>query len=184
MAELRYTAITSLDGYVDDASGGFGWAAPDAEVHRFVNDAERAVGTHLYGRRMYAVMAAWETMDDPEPLMQDYARIWRAADKVVFSTTLDAVTTARTRLQRTFDPAAVRQLVAAADRDVSIGGPGLAAHALAAGLVAEVCQFVVPEIVGGGTRWLPDDARLSLELVDEQRFGCGVVCLRYRVLPV
>jgi dihydrofolate reductase len=179
MARLLYSAITSLDGYIADADGRFDWAAPGEEVHAFVNDLERPVGTYLYGRRMYDVMRVWETMDDPEPVMRDYAEIWRAADKVVYSTTLDAPTTARTRVERAFDPEAVRALKAGARRDLSIGGAGLAAHALAAGLVDEVSLFLNPIVVGGGTRALPDGVRLPLELADERRFAGGVVYLRY-----
>jgi dihydrofolate reductase len=179
MARLLYSAITSLDGYIADAEGRFDWAAPGEEVHAFVNDLERPVGTYLYGRLMYDVMRVWETMDDPEPVMRDYAEIWRAADKVVYSTTLDAPTTARTRVERAFDPEAVRALKAGAGRDISIGGAGLAAHALAAGLVDEVSLFLNPIVVGGGTRALPDGVRLPLELADERRFAGGVVYLRY-----
>jgi dihydrofolate reductase len=176
---LVYSAIASLDGYVVDASGSFDWAAPDEEVHAAVNDAERGIGTYLYGRRMYEVMTFWETADDDDPVMRDYAAIWQAADKVVYSTTLPAVTTARTRLERAFDPDAVRAL--AADGVVSIGGPTLAAHALRAGLVDECHLYVVPEVVGGGTPWLPDDVRISLDLLDVRRFASGVVHLSYGV---
>lgn len=181
MAKLIYSAIASLDGYVADADGNFGWAAPDEEVHAFVNDLERPIGTHLYGRRMYEVMAAWETIDDEHPAMRDFAEIWRAADKVVYSTMLDAVATGKTRLERVFEPDAVRRMKASADRDISIGGPGLAAHALEAGVVDEVHFFAVPVIVGGGTHWLPDGVRFDLELLDERRFASGVVHLHYRV---
>ena len=184
MARLVYAAITSLDGYVNDASGDFAWAAPDEEVHAFVNDLERAVGTYLYGRRMYEVMRFWETASDgpDEPaVFGDYARLWRAADKVVYSTTLTGVSTARTRLEPRFDPAAVRRAKEAADRDLTVGGPHLAAAALRAGLVDELHQIVVPEVVGGGTRWLPDDVRVSLELVDERAFASGTVHVHYRV---
>jgi dihydrofolate reductase len=183
VAALIYTSIASLDGYVADANGDFDWAEPDAEVHRHVNEQEESVGTYLYGRRTYEVMAVWETEDwltGQSPEVQDYARIWRAADKVVYSTTLETVSTARTRLERTFDPPAVRQLVAQADRDVGLGGPGLAATALKAGLVDECSIYVVPIVVGGGTPWLPDRLRLRLDLIEERRFGNGVVLLRYR----
>jgi dihydrofolate reductase len=181
MARLRYSAITSLDGYVNDADGGFGWAAPDEALHQAVNDHTREVGTLLLGRRTYEVLRFWETApgDVPGP-MGEYARIWRGADKVVYSTTLESVTTARTRLERAFDPDAVRLLKESADRDLSIGGPGLAGHAVRAGLVDEYRLFVVPFVVGGGTSWLPDDARVPLRLVDERRFAGGVVLLRYR----
>jgi dihydrofolate reductase len=188
VARLVYSALTSLDGYVVDAEGHFDWAAPDDEVHAFVNDHERVVGTYLYGRRMYDVMAAWQDLaPDGEPagghaVSRDFARIWRAADKVVFSRTLDEVRTPRTRLERDFDPKRVRALTAAADRDVSIGGPTLAAEALRAGLVDELHQFLNPVVVGGGTPWLPDGLRLDLELLDERRFRSGVVHLHHRVL--
>jgi dihydrofolate reductase len=186
MAALIYSAITSLDGYVADADGSFDWAVPDDEVHAFVNDLERSVGTYLYGRRMYEVMAAWETMTIPggEPsAMRDFADIWRAADKVVYSTTLDAVSSARTRIERVFDPGSVRHMKAAsATRDLSVGGPELAAQAIAAGLVDEIQLFVTPIVVGGGKHALPGDVRVRLELLDERRFGNGVVYLRYGTL--
>lgn len=182
MARLIYSAIASLDGYTADSDGGFAWAAPGPEVHAFVNDLERETGTHLYGRRMYETMAVWETMDvsDEPPVMRDYAEIWRAADKVVYSRTLAEAWTPRTRIEREFDPAAIAQTKATAARDLSIGGPGLAAHALRAGLVDELQLFVVPVVVGGGTRTLPADLRLDLELADERRFAGGVVHLRYQ----
>jgi dihydrofolate reductase len=182
MAQLIYSAIASLDGYVADDAGRFDWAVPDDEVHAFVNDTERPIGTHLYGRRMYEVMRGWETMDTPEQSVgRDFAEIWRAADKVVYSTTLEAVSTARTRLERTFDPAAVRQLKATAGRDLSIGGPHLAAEALRGGLVDECRLWLTPVVVGGGTRALPDGVRARLALLDERRFASGVVHLHYRV---
>lgn len=181
MAKLIYSAIASIDGYIADADGNFGWAAPDAEVHAFVNDLVRPIGTHLYGRRMYEVMAAWETIEDDHPVMRDFAEIWRAADKVVYSKTLDAVSTRRTQLERAFDPDAVRRMKESADRDISIGGPGLAAHALEAGLVDELHFLAVPVLVGAGTHWLPDGVRFDLELLDERRFASGVVHLHYRV---
>jgi dihydrofolate reductase len=182
VARLVYSAITSLDGCTADRRGEFGWAAPDEEVHAFVNDLLRPVGTHLYGRRMYEVMAFWERpQGEAHDVTDDFARIWQAAQKVVYSTTLEAPTTARTRLERTFDPAAVRRLVDDAAQDVTIGGPTIAAHALRAGVVDELQQLVTPVVVGGGTRWLPDDLRLDLELVEERRFACGVVFLRYAV---
>ncbi|MEO9175456.1 MAG: dihydrofolate reductase family protein [Gaiellales bacterium] len=183
MARLIYSSIASLDGYVVDAHGSFAWAAPDEEVHAFVNDLERPVGTYLYGRRMYDVMRFWETVGpatDEPPVMRDYAGIWQAADKVVYSTTLEHVTTARTRIERSFEPELVRQLMAAANRDISIGGPTLAAAAIRAGLVDVYQLFLTPVIVGGSTRALPDDVRLDLELVDERRFAGGVVYLHYR----
>ena len=181
MAKLIYSAITSLDGYVADEDGGFDWAAPDEQVHAFVNDLERPVGTYLYGRRMYDVMRYWETPpEDSTAVSQDYAGIWQAADKVVYSTTLEAVDTARTTLERSFDPDAVRRLKASAGRDLSVGGPALAAEALRAGLVDDCQVFLNPVVVGGGTPWLPRGVRLDLELVDEHRFDNGVVYLRYR----
>jgi dihydrofolate reductase len=182
MANLNYTAITSLDGYVADADGNFDWAEPDEEVHAFVNDLERPIGTYLLGRRLYEVMVFWETvLDGPDqpPIMRDYAELWQAAEKVVYSTTLEAVSSARTRLERDFDADAVRSMKARADRDISVGGPGLAAHAITAGLVDDYRQFVTPVVVGGGTHWLPDNVRVNLELRDERRFGNGVVYLSY-----
>jgi dihydrofolate reductase len=182
MAKLIYSAIASLDGYIADADGSFDWAAPDAEVHAFVNDLERPIGTYLYGRRMYETMVAWETMptdDRQPPVSRDYAQIWRAADKIVYSTTLPAVSSDRTRLERDFDVDAVRQLKASAEHDISVGGPGLAASAIAGGLVDELHLFLTPIVVGGGTAALPDDVRVELELLDEHRFAGGVVHLHY-----
>jgi dihydrofolate reductase len=182
MAELVYTAITSLDGYVNDTTGGFEWAAPDEEVHAYVNDLERGNGTYLLGRRMYEVMQVWETMptEDEPAVMGDYAALWKAADKVVYSTTLSDVTTSRTRLERAFDPEAVRAMKANASSDLTVGGPGLAAVALAAGLVDVLHQLVAPVVVGGGTGWLPDGLHLPLTLVGERRFANGFVHLHYR----
>ena len=183
MAKLIYSGITSLDGYVADEDGNFDWAAPDEEVHAFVNDLERPVGTYLYGRRMYEVMLYWETartVADQPPVVQDFAEIWQAADKIVYSKTLQTVSSARTRIERDFDPAAVRQMKATAGRDITVGGPDLAAQALKAGLVDEYHLFVAPIVVGGGKQFLPDAVRLKLELLDERRFGNGVVHLRYR----
>jgi dihydrofolate reductase len=182
MAKLIYAAITSLDGYVADADGKFDWSAPDEEVHAVVNDLGRPIGTYLLGRRMYEVLVAWETMDttDQPSVIEDYAGIWRAADKIVYSTSLDAASSARTRLERTFDPEVVRQMKASAARDISVGGPDLAAQAIRAGLVDEVQLFLSPVVVGGGTRALPDDVHLDLELLEERRFGNGTVHVRYR----
>ena len=179
---LVYSAITSLDGYVEDGDGKFDWAAPDEEVHAFVNDLERPVGTYLYGRRMYEVMRVWETMPiaDQPPMIRDFAEIWRAAEKVVFSTTLEEATSARTRIERYFDPEAIRRMKASLDRDIGVGGPDLAAQAIKAGLVDEFHLFLAPVAVGGGKRSLPDDLRLELELLDERRFGNGTVYLHYR----
>ena len=183
MADLIYTAICSLDGYVVDADGRFDWAKPDAEVHAAVNDLERPIGTYLYGRRMYEVMRPWDTIDpagDEPPEIRDYAGVWQAADKIVYSGTLEEVSSARTRIEREFDPEAVHRMKSEADRDVSVGGPTLAARAIAAGLVDELRLFVSPVVVGGGTRALPDGVRWDLGLVDQRRFGNGVVHLRYR----
>jgi dihydrofolate reductase len=182
MAKLIYSAITSLDGYVADEDGNFDWAEPDEEVHSFVNELERPVGTYLYGRRMYEVMVAWETIDlsDQSPFIRDYAEIWRAADKIVYSKTLETVSSARTRLERDFDPGSVRRMKAQAGADISAGGPDLAAQAIEAGLVDKCHLFLTPIVVGGGKRSLPDSGRLKLELLDERRFGNGVVHLRYR----
>lgn len=184
MAKLIYSMIASLDGFIADEDGNFDWAAPDEEVHAFINDLERPIGTYLYGRRMYDVMAAWETMDtlpDQPPVILDFARIWRAADKVVYSRTLRTVTTARTRIERDFDPDAIQRMKAGTDRDISVGGAGLAARAIEAGLVDEYQLFLAPIIVGGGTRATPAAIRWPLELVDEHRFGNGMVSLHYRV---
>jgi dihydrofolate reductase len=185
MAKLIYSAITSLDGYVADEDGNFDWAAPDEEVHAFVNDLERSVGTYLYGRRMYEVMVAWETADtfaDQAPVGQDFAQLWQAADKIVYSTTLKTTSSARTRIERDFNPAAVRELKASARPDISVGGPDLAAQAIRAGLVDECHLFLAPAVVGGGTRALPDKVRLRLELLGERRFGNGTVHLHYALL--
>ena len=183
MAKLIYSAITSLDGYIEDSTGKFDWAVPDEEVHRFANDLERAAGTYLYGRRMYETMMGWET--DPSfaaesPLMRDFAGIWQAADKIVYSRTLKAVATARTRIERDFDPEAIRQLKATTGHDILIGGPDLATHAFRAGLVDECHLFLAPIIVGGGKQSIPHNVRLELDLLAERRFGNGMVHLRYR----
>ena len=180
MAKLIYSGIMSLDGYIADEDGKFDWSVPDDEVHGFLNDLERSVGTNLYGRRMYEVMAPWETLADQRPVMKDFALSWRAADKVVYSKTLEAASTAKTRIERDFDLAAVRQLKAASERDITVGGPNLAAHAFKAGLVDECHLLLAPIVVGGGKQSLPDNVRLELELLDERRFGNGVVYLRYR----
>ena len=183
MAKLIYSMIASLDGYVADENGNFDWAAPDEEVHTFVNELERPIGTYLYGRRMYDTMVYWEAVPDlagEPPVVQDFAAIWQAADKIVYSKSLEAASSARTRIERAFDPQAIRQMKAAAERDISVGGPDLAAQALKAGLVDELQLFLAPVVVGSGTAALPDHVRLSLELLDERRFGTGVVYLRYR----
>lgn len=181
MARLVYAAITSLDGYVEDAHGRFDWAAPDAEVHAFVNDLERPIGTYLYGRRMYETMVFWETGGDDDPVTRDYAEVWRSADKIVFSRSLDAVASRRTRLERSFDPEGVRKLKASAPTDLSIGGAELAGQAFAAGLVDECHLFLAPVVVGGGKPALPTGLRLDLTLVGERSFASGFVHLHYRV---
>ncbi len=181
MAKLLYSAIASLDGYVADEDGSFGWAAPDEEVHSFANDLERGVGTHLYGRGMYEVMVAWETMEDEHPVMRDFAEIWRSAEKIVFSSSLESVNSARTRIERDFDPAAIRELKASASRDISVGGPNLASEAIAAGLVDEFHLFLTPIAVGGGKQALPIEAPLKLELIDQHRFEGGTVHLHYLI---
>ena len=183
MAKLSYSAITSLDGFIEDGQGRFDWAAPDEELHAYVNDHERAVGTYLYGRRMYETMVAWETMsagEDQAAVVRDYAQIWRAAEKVVFSSTLDAVASERTRIERFADAETLDRFKGASERDLSIGGPGLAAVAIRAGLVDEIHLFLHPVIVGAGKPALPSGARVGLELLDEGRFASGVVHLHYR----
>jgi dihydrofolate reductase len=182
MAKLIYSALASLDGYVADEDGNFDWAEPDEEVHAYFNDLERPVGTYLLGRRMYEVLVYWETIDlaDEPAYIRDFAEIWRAADKIVYSKTLEAASSARTRIERDFEPEAVRQLKAASASDLTVGGPDLAAQAFKAGLVDECHLFVAPIVVGGGTQSLPDNVRLELELMDERRFGNGMVYLGYR----
>jgi len=181
MGKLIFLTLASLDGYVADKDGKFDWAEPDEEVHAFVNDLARPVGTYLYGRGMYEVMIAWETLDladEPAPI-QDFAEIWRAADKIVFSRTLESVSSARTRLEREFDPDAIRRLKEQGANDLAVAGPGLAGEAIKAGLVDEYQLFLAPVIVGGGKRALPGDVRLDLELLDERRFDSGMVYVRY-----
>ena len=183
MARLIYAAIMSLDGYVADAEGRFDWAAPDEEVHAFVNDLERPVGTYLYGRRMYETMRYWETahtLAGQRPVSLEFARIWQGADKIVYSTTLRAPATPKTSIERKFDPDRVRELKAAASRDLGVGGAQLGAQAIAAGLVDEYQLFIVPTVVGGGNRALPGQVRLDLVLAQEHKFGSGVVYLSYR----
>jgi dihydrofolate reductase len=185
MAKLIYMTIASLDGYVADEQGKFGWAEPGEEVHAFINDLERPVGTYLYGRRMYETMAPWETdatlaaVSEP---MRDFAQIWQSAEKIVYSKTLETASTPRTRIEREFDPEAVRQMKASAGKDLTVGGPGLAAHAFRAGLIDECQLFIAPTIVGGGTRSLPEGVHMRLELVAERRFAGGMVHLRYEAL--
>jgi dihydrofolate reductase len=183
VGRLIYSTITSVDGYISDQEGKFDWAEPDEEVHTFVNDLERSVGTYLYGRRMYEVMVYWENSDalaDQPPYIQDFARIWQAAEKIVYSKSLENVSTARTRIERDFDPEAVRHMKATTGPDLLVGGPNLAAQAIKAGLIDELHLFVAPIVVGGGTQSLPDKVLLNLELLDERRFGNGMVYLRYR----
>jgi dihydrofolate reductase len=168
---------------VADEDGNFDWAEPDEEVHSFVNDLERSVGTYLYGRRMYETMVYWETahtLPDQPPFIQDFAEIWQAADKIVYSRTLEAVASAKTRIERDFDPEAVRRMKASAERDITVGGPELAARAIKAGLVDEWQLFVAPIVIGGGKQSLPNDVRMKLELLDERRWGNGMVYLHYR----
>jgi len=184
MARLVYAALSSLDGYVADENGNFDWAFPSDEVHAFVNDLQRPIGTHLYGRRLYEVMSAWETMHtlpDQPAVVLDFAAVWQAADKVVYSRTLESVSTARTRIEREFDPEEVRRMKGASEHDLLIGGPELAARAFGAGLVDDVHLFLAPVIVGGGTRALPEHVRLDLELVDERRFANGTVYVHHRL---
>jgi dihydrofolate reductase len=185
MGKLIYTAIASLDGYIEDEEGKFDWAEPDEEVHAFVNHVERGAGTYLYGRRMYETMVGWETdpsLAEQSPVMADFAAIWQAADKVVYSTTLETVSTARTRIERAFQPDAVRTMKAGAEQDLTVGGANLAAHAFEARLVDECRMYLVPVVVGGGKRSLPEGMRVNLELIDERRFGNGTVHLRYRTM--
>lgn len=181
MARLTYLMLASLDGYVADPQAGFDWAEPNEEVHRFVNEVERSVGTHLYGRRMYEVLVAWETLplDEQPAYIREFAEIWRSADKVVYSSTLESVSSARTRIERTFDPEAVRRMKETGE--LSIGGPNIAAEALRAGLIDETHLFLSPVIVGGGTPAFPGHVRVDLELLDERRFAGGFVYLHHRV---
>jgi dihydrofolate reductase len=182
VADLIYSAICSLDLFVNDEHGKFEWAAPDEELHAFVNELERGAGTYLYGRRMYETLAVWQTLESDQPVIRDYAEIWRAADKIVYSTTLDRVWTDRTRLERRFDPDEVRRLKETSSRDITVGGPTLAGKALRAGLVDELYLFLHPVLVGAGTRALPDGFTGRLGLVAERRFGSGAVHLHYRVV--
>ena len=184
MAKLIYSPIMSLDGYIEDEQGNFDWSAPDEEVHAFINDRQRAIGTFLMGRRMYEVMQAWESMHeqpDQNEISLDFAALWRAADKVVYSSTLESAATAKTRIEPNFDPETVRQLKAEAAQDLSVAGPELASHAIKAGLVDELQIYLVPTVVGDGKYFLPRGHALDLDLREEQRFSGGVVYLRYRV---
>jgi len=183
MAKLVYSAIMSLDGYTADEDGNFDWGAPDAEVSTFINKLERGIGTHLYGRRMYDTMVFWETFaaaEDQPPYVRDFARTWRAAEKVVYSRTLGAVSSARTRIEPAFDPAAVQRMKATLEHDISVGGPDLAGQAIAAGLVDEMHLFLTPIVVGGGKRALPGRFHSNPELLRVDRFVGGVVHLQYR----
>jgi dihydrofolate reductase len=185
MAKLIYSFNTSLDGYIKDEAGDFGWSEPDEEVHRFWNEHERGIGTSLYGRRMYETMRYWQDppgLEAADAYIREYAEIWQDADKIVYSRTLTEPSTPRTRIESTFDPDEVAWLKQSADRDLSVGGAELGAEALRAGLVDELNQMISPVIVGGGTPWLPDGLRLDLELAGERRFASGAVHLRYRVL--
>ena len=184
MAKLIYAAIASLDGYVEDTKGTFDWSVPDDEVHAFVNDLERPIGTYFYGRRMYETRVFWETVsiDASEPaVFADYAGIWRAAEKVVYSRTLQTVSSARTRIEREFDRDAVQRLKESSETDIAIGGAELAGHAVREGLVDECHLFLCPVVVGGGKRALPDNVRVQLDLLDDRRFSNGVVHLHYRL---
>ena len=183
MARLIYSVITSLDGYIEDEDGNFDWAAPDDEVHGFVNDLERSTGTYLYGRRLYETMVFWETahtlVDQPRVVL-DFAKVWQTADKIVYSSTLEKVSSARTNIKRAFEPDFVRQLKQTSAHDLSVGGPELAAQAIAAGLVDEIHLIITPIVVGGGKPSFPQHHRMKLELLDEHRFRSGVVHLHYR----
>jgi dihydrofolate reductase len=185
MAKLIYSMIMSLDGYTEDEHGDFGWGAPEDEgVHTYVNELASSAGTYLYGRRMYETMVYWETahtIPGQPQFVLDWARQWQAAEKIVYSRTLTEPRSARTRIEREFDPDAVRRFKAGAKHDITVDGPELAAQALRAGLVDEVQMIVCPAVVGGGKRFFPDGVRLGLELLDERRFGSGVVALRYAV---
>jgi dihydrofolate reductase len=183
MPKLIYSAIASADGYVEDAAGSFDWAAPGEDLLRFVNDLERPVGTYLYGRRMYETMLYWETahtVPGQPPSVRDFTGIWQAADKIVFSTTLQSAPSARTRIERNFDPGLIRQLKWATQHDMTVGGADLAGQAIKAGLVDELQLFLVPTVVGGGKQALPNGVRADLELLDTQRLAGGAVYLRYR----
>jgi dihydrofolate reductase len=184
LAKLIFTAITSLDGYVEDRRGNFDWAAPDEEVHSFVNDLERPVGTYLYGRRMYETMVYWETahaLADQRPCSREFTRIWQAADKIVYSESLNTVTSAKTRIERRFDPTVIQEMKSINERDITVSGPNLAAQAFKAGLVDEVQLFVTPVVLGGGKPSLSNDVRFECELLSGRRFRSGVVFLHYRI---
>ena len=184
MARLIYVANVSLDGYIEDANGRFEWTAPNDEVFTFITDIVRPVGTYLYGRRLYETMAVWEadpTLAAQSDLMADFANVWQSADKIVYSTTMPVVSTTKTRLERHFDPESVREMKTSAASDLTVGGSTLAAHAFNAGLVDECQLFIYPVLVGGGKPAFPSEAHVQLELLEEHRFGDGVVNLRYRI---
>src|SRR6266576_2031078 len=188
MGKLIYLITTSLDGYVADKNGHFEWGAPSEEVHSFVNDTVRSTGTFLFGRKMYETMKVWDDiptegtsgpMDGPSEAMNDFAKIWRAASKIVFSTSLSKVTIANATIERSFDPRTIQKLVAESDKDFDIGGPHLAAEAIKAGIVDEYHQFIVPQLIGSGNYWLPKDVKSKLKLVDVRKFENGFVHLQY-----
>jgi len=184
MAKLLYASNMSLDGWTEDERGAVDWAPPDDDVFAIITELMRSAGTYLYGRRMYESLAVWETdstLATKSELTANYASAWRAADKVIYSSTLTAPHTANTRLERRFDPGAVRKLKAATAGDLLVGGPNLAAQALGAGLVDELALFVWPVVLGGRNPALPTHTRADLELMDVHRFSCGVVFLRCRV---
>jgi len=183
MSTLIYSAITSLDGYVADTNGNFDWAQPDEEVHTFINDMEKPIGTYLYGRKMYETMAVWETMplhDEPD-CMRDFAHIWKAADKIVYSKTLKTVSGPKTQIKINFDAQEIKRLKQIESSDLAIGGPHIAAVAIKAGVVDEYHQFIAPVIIGAGNAWLPNNVHINLELVDEKRFPSGFIYLRYHL---
>ncbi|WP_067498211.1 dihydrofolate reductase family protein [Actinoplanes sp. TFC3] len=181
MAKLVYSGITSLDGYIEDEKGSFDFLEPTEELHNFIKDYESTIGTSLYGRRLYEMMVYWETATEGPEYQREYGKVWRDTDKIVYSSTLTEVSSARTRIEPVFDPEAVRALKESADRDLSIGGPALAVHALRAGLVDEIRMWVAPVSLGGGKPLLPVGLRLELSLLEERRFANGTVHLRYRV---
>ena len=186
MSKLIYAVNTSVDGFMEDQDGNFGWTEPNDEVFKFITDLMRPIGTHLLGRRMYETMMVWET--DPKfaaesSLKRDFAEVWQAANKIVFSTTLENLPTRKTQLMRSFEPETIRQLKANSEHDILIEGPEIASHAFRAGLIDECHLFILPVVVGGGKSAIPNNLRLNLELLEEQHFGNGTVYLRYRIKP-
>ncbi len=184
MAKLIYLLLMSLDGYIEDTEGNFGWAAPDEQVHTYINELASPIGTYLYGRRMYETMVYWETahtIPAQPQFVLDWARQWQSAQKIVYTTTLAEPHSARTKIERAFDPDAVRQLKATSAHDIGIAGPEIAVHALRAGLVDEFQMIVFPVIVGGGKRFFPDNVGLALDLLENHHVSNGVVALRYAV---